>query len=392
VSKRWPDKTVIGLTGNIATGKSVVRRMLEHLGAFGIDADGLAHRAMSPGAPAYKPIVEWFGRWVLAPSGQIDRGRLGRIVFSEPEALAILEDITHPIVVEVVDLLIRRAKQPVVVIEAIKLFESGLAGACDAVWVVDAPREARIERLVSVRGLAERAARLRVDAQPPQEDKIARAARVIDNNGTYLNTYDQVQRGLSGLIGREQVEVEAEPAAPARPAPRPEAAVAAKPTGELVVQRAMMHQAPEIAAFIRQVHDRSSDDESVRRAFGEKAYMLARMGDSTVGLAGWQVENLITRVDEFYVASNAPLEDVAHSLLDGIERAASDLQSEVALLFLPGDAPDGLHRVIQAAGYEDRTPSDLRVPDWRQAAEESAPPGSDMLFKRLREDRILRPI
>jgi dephospho-CoA kinase len=387
VSERWPDKTVIGLTGNIATGKSVVRRMLEHLGAFGIDADGLAHRAMSPGAPAYKPVVEWFGRWVLAPSGQIDRGRLGRIVFSEPEALAILEGITHPIVLQVVDLLIRRAKQPVIVIEAIKLFESGLAEECDAVWVVDAPRAAQIDRLIKVRGLSENAARLRIDAQPPQDDKIAQAARVVNNGGSYLKTYDQVQRGLSDLTGRRQVEAPA----PVRPEPEARAAAGA-PTGELVVQRAMMHHAPEIAAFIRRVRDESSDDESVRRAFGEKAYMLARIGDSTVGLAGWQVENLITRVDEFYVAPGAPLEDVTNSLLDGIERAASDLQSEVALLFLPGDAPVGLHRVIRAAGYENRTPGDLRVPDWRQAAEEAAPPGSDMLFKRLREDRILRPI
>ncbi len=73
VSNRWPDKTIIGLTGNIATGKSVVRRMLEHLGAFSIDADALAHRAMSPGAPAYGPVVELFGRWVVGPDGQIDR-------------------------------------------------------------------------------------------------------------------------------------------------------------------------------------------------------------------------------------------------------------------------------------------------------------------------------
>jgi dephospho-CoA kinase len=91
----WPGKYVIGLTGNIATGKSVVRKMLEHLGAYGIDADALGHRAMAKGAPGYKPIVKTFGEWILGPDGQINRSRLGKIVFSDPEALAALESILH---------------------------------------------------------------------------------------------------------------------------------------------------------------------------------------------------------------------------------------------------------------------------------------------------------
>src|SRR5512138_1536032 len=107
VGTRWPGKTVIGLTGNIATGKSIVRRMLEHLGAFGIDADGLAHRAMSPGAPAFQPIVDTFGKWIVGPDGQIDREKLGNIVFADPAALKQLEAITHPLISQVIDLLIK---------------------------------------------------------------------------------------------------------------------------------------------------------------------------------------------------------------------------------------------------------------------------------------------
>jgi dephospho-CoA kinase len=80
----WPGKYAIGLTGNIATGKSVVRKMLEHLGAYGIDADTLAHRTIAKGAPGYETVVETFGKWILAPDGNVDRARLARVVFSDP--------------------------------------------------------------------------------------------------------------------------------------------------------------------------------------------------------------------------------------------------------------------------------------------------------------------
>src|SRR3712207_2280356 len=98
MSTRWAGKYVIGLTGNIATGKSVVRKMLEHLGAFGIDADALSHQAIARGGPAHAAVVEMFGKWLLDAEGQINRAKLARIVFSDPEALARLESIIHPIV------------------------------------------------------------------------------------------------------------------------------------------------------------------------------------------------------------------------------------------------------------------------------------------------------
>ena len=84
---RWPGKYVIGLTGNIATGKSVVRKMLEHLGGYGIDADALAHRAMAKGAPGFPLVLKSFGEWIVDDEGQIDRARLAKIVFSDQGAL-----------------------------------------------------------------------------------------------------------------------------------------------------------------------------------------------------------------------------------------------------------------------------------------------------------------
>ena len=82
MSSRWPGKYVIGLTGNIATGKSVVRKMLEHLGAFGLDADALSHQAIARGGPAYGAVIKHFGEWLLTDTGEINRNRLGRLVFA----------------------------------------------------------------------------------------------------------------------------------------------------------------------------------------------------------------------------------------------------------------------------------------------------------------------
>ncbi|HNC08988.1 MAG TPA: dephospho-CoA kinase, partial [Anaerolineales bacterium] len=92
-----PGKFVIGLTGNIATGKSVVRRMLEHLGAYTIDADALTHRAYAKGAPGYQQVIDKFGKWLVNRDGEIDRKKLGSLVFRDDEAMKQLEDIVHPL-------------------------------------------------------------------------------------------------------------------------------------------------------------------------------------------------------------------------------------------------------------------------------------------------------
>ena len=93
------------------------------MGAFGIDADAFSHRAIAKGAPGYPQVIETFGRWVVGPDGEIDRAKLGRLVFSDPAALAQLEAIIHPLVLQAVDWMVQRSNKPVVVIEAIKLLE-----------------------------------------------------------------------------------------------------------------------------------------------------------------------------------------------------------------------------------------------------------------------------
>ncbi len=174
---------LIGLTGNIATGKSEVARILTELGAWVIDADKVAHEVMHPDGPAYAEVVAAFGAEILAADATIDRTRLGSIVFRDPAALQRLEAAVHPAVIVEVDRRIGQAVEPVVVVEAIKLIESGMHRRYDALWVVTAPRSTQIARLVATRGLAEEEAALRVDAQPPQEEKAALADVVIANDG-----------------------------------------------------------------------------------------------------------------------------------------------------------------------------------------------------------------
>ena len=190
---------VIGLTGNIACGKSLVLRALAELGAETIDADQVAREVMSRGSPVLEDVVRAFGPEVMNPDGSLDRRALARIVFSDPEQLARLEAIVHPPVVELIRRRVAESRSPVVVIDAIKLFEAGLAGDCDEVWVVTCKPEQQLARLMARDRIGEDEALLRIRAQPPQEEKVRRADRVIDNSGAIEETIAQVRAAWEAL-------------------------------------------------------------------------------------------------------------------------------------------------------------------------------------------------
>jgi dephospho-CoA kinase len=374
----WPGKYVIGLTGNIATGKSVVRKMLEHLGAYGIDADALSHRAIAKGAPGYNLTVKTFGEWVLDEEGQVDRLRLAKIVFSDSQALERLESIVHPLVTHAIDLLIRRSKHSVVVIEAIKLVETDLAAGCDTIWVVDAPAEMQVTRLMHKRKMSEAAARQRIASQPPQALKLRAAKVIIKNNSSFENTWEQVQDAWVKLPKPEE---------PLLPAPPPAA------PGQLVVRRGRPRDADDIGRFITQVtHGKKRmTRQDVMAAFGEKAYLLLEQDDHLSGVAGWQVENLVTRIDELYFEAGLPLDQAIPALMNAVEGASMELQSEASLLFLPPYLAQHVG-AWRAVGYRPQTIQGLGVRAWQEAAIETMPRGASLWFKRLREHRILRPI
>ncbi|MCY4073548.1 MAG: dephospho-CoA kinase [Chloroflexi bacterium] len=194
MSGDYPDKYLIGLTGNIAVGKSLVRQCLVDLGAAAIDADRVAHQVILRGGPAFDDVVQAFGAEVIGADGEINRAALGKIVFADQAKLRALEAITHPPVREVIHQRIRSAERRVVVIEAIKLLEGNLRQVVDAVWVVNAAPETRLKRLMRERGLSEHIARQRMAAQHSQADKLRLADVIIENDGDAAETREQVRR------------------------------------------------------------------------------------------------------------------------------------------------------------------------------------------------------
>lgn len=391
---------VIGLTGNIAVGKSVVRQMLQHLGAYTVDADGLTHQAMAPGAPAYLPIVEMFGRFVLNEDGTVNRAVLGSIVFSFPEALAKLEAIVHPVVSQAIQTLIGRAKQRVIVIEAIKLLESDLMKHVDAVWVVDALPETQLKRLTEKRRMTEDEARKRIIAQRPQADKIARSNVIIMNDGNVEETWKQVQAAWNKTFKAERPAGEQDGAARngglAHPQPIDDnrmRAAGAQPALDLHIRRGMPGNADLIANFISHVTRKPVDRMDIMLAFGQKSYLLAQdHNDNVLGLTGWQVENLITRVDEFYIDPSVPRELVVRALTQAIEEASRELQSEVSFIFVPTTTPKETLQSFVTSGYHNLRIEDVKFPAWREAAHEMLSSEVVGLMKQLRADRVMKPI
>ncbi|MFJ8945952.1 dephospho-CoA kinase [Streptomyces sp. NPDC102395] len=173
----------VGLTGGIGAGKSEVSRLLVECGAVLIDADRIAREVVAPGTPGLAAIVETFGEGVLAADGSLDRPRLGSLVFADPDKLAALNAVVHPLVgARSAELEAAAPEDAVVVHDVPLLTENGLAPFYDVVVVVDAALETRLDRLVRLRGMTEDDARARMAAQATREQRREIADVVIDND------------------------------------------------------------------------------------------------------------------------------------------------------------------------------------------------------------------
>ena len=379
----WSGKFVIGLTGNIATGKSVVRRMLEHLGAYTIDADALAHRAYTKDAPGYQQVVEKFGKWLVDQDGEINRKKLGKLAFSDPEAMKELEAIVHPLVRQAAEILINRASQPVVVIEAIKLLEGDLRKVCDSIWVTIAPENVQVGRLIRKRGMNREQALERIHMQSAQNAKVAAAGVVITNTGSYDDLWKQVSEAWKEIVPFKSNALEDTGVNK----------VPVTPSGEFTVKRGKPKHSSAIAELITRLSkgQRTVTATDVMEDFGDKAYMLLEQDGRFVGLAGWQVENLVARTSDIFLEENLNVPKALATLIKEVESASSELQSEASLIFAINElsSQDALWKQL---GYERRTPEALDVQAWQDAATESISTGSALFFKQLRLDRVLRPI
>ena len=380
---KWAGKYVIGLTGNIGTGKSVVRKMLEHLGAYGIDADVLSHRAISKGAPGYQQVVDMFGRWILNTDGEIDRTKLGQLVFPNPEALILLETIVHPLVNQALDLLIKRARQDVIVVEAIKIFEIPMYEWCDSIWVTSVPQETQIQRLMDKRGMPLEEIQRRLEAQRELEQKYKDADVVIHNGGEYEETWRQVVAAWNTLF----------------PSAEPEQTESTiedynETNNELCTVRGKPSNAQEIAALINKINPQTAKQVTkaqVLEAFGEKAFILLKKGREPVGLIGWQIENLVARTTDIMIDDSVFIDEALPILVTEMEKSSIDLQCEASLVFVSEEIAS-YASLWDLLGYKQKVPKQLGVAAWQEAAQEHLDSGFLMYFKQLRQDRVLRPI
>jgi len=186
---------VLGLTGGIGSGKSMVAQMFARLGAVVIDADQLAREVVEPGQPALQEIAVTFGPDVILPDGSLDRPKLAGIIFADPVERAKLDAITHPRIRALMDeqIKVRRSGPGLVIADIPLLYENGLTNTVEAVIVVWVDPTTQLQRIRQRDGLSAEAARQRIAAQMPLDAKRARADHVIDNSGSRDNTRRQVE-------------------------------------------------------------------------------------------------------------------------------------------------------------------------------------------------------
>jgi dephospho-CoA kinase len=186
----------IGLTGGIASGKSTVSRLLSELGALIVDADAIAHTVVTPGQPAWRQIIDYFGDQILFPDGNINRRKLGDIVFNDPEKRKHLEAITHPAIWSQVATEVKLAEAAgyqVIVLDVPLLLETDWNRMVNEVWVVYVDRQTQINRLMVRDSLTQQQAEMRIASQLSLEEKKQRADVVIDNSGSPDSTRRQVE-------------------------------------------------------------------------------------------------------------------------------------------------------------------------------------------------------
>jgi dephospho-CoA kinase len=200
---------VIGLTGGIGSGKSTVSQFLAELGAVIIDADKVGHEAFKPDTELWQEVVAAFGRQILAPEGDIDRGKLGKIVFGSSESLARLNRIMHPRMYDMVEARLeeyRRQGVDVVVLEAPLLLEAGWTPLVDEVWVTIAPEATVLKRLQERTELSEPESLARIRSQMSNEERVKHADVIINNDCDFTDLKARVselwQRLYSGGADR----------------------------------------------------------------------------------------------------------------------------------------------------------------------------------------------
>lgn len=393
---------LIGLTGNIATGKSTVAEILAQLGARVIDADLVAHAVVRKGTPTWRRVVNAFGYDILHPDGSVNRRALGALVFADPAKLRTLEAIIHPAVTAELARMLQDVHEEVVVIQAVKLYEAGLHEYCDALWVVTASPEEQKRRLLQDRHLTEAEAEARLRAQPPLDAKLQAATVVIDNGGSIEETRVQVMRAFvaidprqasdkSALLARGFGPVPSAAAQPPTPPPQPESAPPLRQVA-LGARRARPGDVHELAQLVAQIEGAPHPLARVEmlERLGKLGYWLVEADDKPIALAAWQAENLVAAIRELWVAFPERASEAIPLLLDAIEQEAKGLTCEVAIL-VATPRMQALAPLAIACGYAPTSLDQLHRL-WRSVIEPTLQTDQTLYLKKLREEIITKPI
>ena len=435
---------LIGLTGNLGSGKSTVRKMLEGLGARGIDADALTHLVMARGTRVWRAIIETFGADIITYNGGIDRQKLGERVFADAAGLAKLEAIVHPAVAARIQQAVRDESTSVVVVEAIKLIEAGLHEKCDAIWVVQCAPAVQLERVMRDRHVSEAAARARLAAQSPLADKLIYADVVIDNSRDEAATRAEVEsawRAIHPKTARDKstwldtlpsdnglrpagpaavkpaleptlkpaVKSETPPPTPVwltfKPAASPDTTTERK-TGkasapqlpawasaeaDVEVRRARRNDLDALSVALAKLENRHkplSNGETVQR-LGERGYFIVLSEKRIVALASWEAENLVAIVPDIWAESADAAPVVLPKLFALIESEARRLLCEVVLLLID-ESSLTLAAEANAVGYAQRELNTLH-PVWQTVARERMRASHQIWLKPLREGITTKP-
>jgi dephospho-CoA kinase len=405
---------LIGLTGNIATGKSAVCEILQQLGARIVDADLVAHAVLQRGTPAWRSLVEAFGYDILQYDGTVDRRKLGAVVFNDAAKLWTLERITHPAVGTELALLVRDALQApdaadaIMVIEGVKLYEAGLSEYLDALWVITATPAEQMRRLMQTRGLSQTEAEARLRSQPPLDEKLKHAAVVIDNSGTIEELRVQVMRAFVQINperGTDKtallqhwlrltptpalVETSALPQTDTQPAATTQIS-GSEP--EWTVRRARPSDMRMLAELLARIEGKSEPlgRAEILERQGKFGYWLVRAGENTVALAAWQAENLAAIVRELWAENDAQAARAFPLLLQAIEAEANALTCEVVAIVVPPRAANLAQIAAQTGGYTMTTVEQLHKL-WRGVIEPLLTDNETFYTKQLREI-VTKPI
>ncbi len=413
----YEGKVIIGLTGNIATGKSAVMGLAREAGALTIDADKIVHELMDRDKPLQEAIAAEFTSRVRKADGRIDRDLLGQLVFADSDQLALLESIVHPAVRREVDKRILQSDASYVMIEAIKLLEGDMPKACHQVWVTRCDRQKQLERLRVCRGMETSAAANRIKAQGAQEEKIAFADVVIDTNGLMNDTQAQFEVAWGRLPVPGQAEAKARldltPTPVRRPQPKTETtttdtstetAVAesvstdvsdltplemADAPEDLQVRRARPNDIPSILLLMQQssggaIKMKRAD---VLMALSERGYFIGQVGSEISTVVGWKIDSQVGRVEEIYIHPPEMIGVTGTAVIQEIQKSAYGHLCQIIVGFIPNSAPDDLRRLFLAHGYAPMERSEM-ANNWKEAIDESQPEDSTYLVKVLLDTRL----